>query len=670
MTSIRDRGLRNLFPSIIADNKITEAEVGKLIESAKDGSGLAKTEKKDLQKILKEHGDKFDPAAKAQLEAFIGVAPTPPPTPPGPVDPGTLSNHVSTLTDLSKVADTFKAEVNERGAEFQDPQKAFGLFAEYAGKLKALGAGQDPKTVDAQVEKLLNAGRQSPARGFDAKDTDFDTVSDLAETARGTDINKFDKREMAADHKVWTTTYWPMAGSGDMDQAGSAGSNLWAKEGPLGKLDKLLVARGQADKAKALEFERKPALNWLIGDSANKGEFIPNSNLSERDAEYTTGVDFDGDGKISKGVKVDFLDSRGDFAAVSSRGQLKPKLTEGDKTIDLKRTELKDASGKITGFEFTKPDGTKLTEDQAKEVFYTHAGSDGKIDGSMSVGWWGSCDKVALAGILFKDPQKDSVTVDGVTFTKQDLRGLLTVLADSQAKGTDFIGNRYDDKPDILVLKDGRQIQGKLLDEVDFNSKDMWRWDGDYQVLTDPYKDADKTIRFRGMDGKEEVIKATDIKHVAREDSKDMAPAEFHSTMIKWLGEDKRPAAMDRDSGSHVWNYNFWKADLNSASKLSADDVKDLKGHNGPADPKNTVVEYQMDVMFGDSDYAGKNYRYWLETNDKGEVVNSGWKSENPDFLWRPSAFNDWAGANSRNPYVDPKFVKGIYDKFFDGTDG
>jgi len=217
----------------------------------------------------------------------------------------------------------------------------------------------------------------------------------------------------------------------------------------------------------------------------------------------------------------------------------------------------------------------------------------------------------------------------------------------------------------ITLARAGRRV---LVHET--QSEVGYRFDGDFQGLTDPFKDADKKIKFRGMDGKEEEIKATDIKHVAHEDEKDMAPAEFHSTMIKWLGEDKKPAAMDRDSGDHVWNYNFWKADLNSATKLAADDVKDLKGHNGPADPKNTVVEYQMDVFFGESDYAGKNYRYWLETNDKGEVVNGGWKSENPDFLWRPSAFNDWSGHNARNPYVDPQLVKTIYDKFFDSDGG
>ncbi|MCA2980814.1 MAG: hypothetical protein INH37_21305, partial [Myxococcaceae bacterium] len=159
-----------------------------------------------------------------------------------------------------------------------------------------------------------------------------------------------EKLTIEANRMPWTTTYWPMAGHGD--DVGSASSNLWAKEGPLSKFDSLLKARGLSEGAR--NFELKPALNWLVGKEA--GHYIPNSNLSETDAERTTGVDFNGNGKIDADVKWDFIQSNGQF------------------------------------------------------------GKDGKTDSSMSVGWWGSCDKVARAGILFEEPKKD-VTLNGVTFT-------------------------------------------------------------------------------------------------------------------------------------------------------------------------------------------------------------------------------------------------------------
>ncbi|MBN2358036.1 MAG: hypothetical protein JXR83_01195 [Deltaproteobacteria bacterium] len=671
-------GIRRLKTAILADNKITRPEVDQIIKKAKDWFFVTAGEKEELKQLLAEHGDKFEPEARTKLAKFLKIAlpePTPPtpapapvtptptpapvrPTPaPDPVPPGPIATGASAVTDIGKIAEAFGAEYARREGELGNkPAAAFALFAEYGGRLKALKneqPGMDPKIVDQAIEDLLSAGRKTSAKGYDKVDSDKDTISDLGEAARGSDPNKFDGRVMAADHKVWTTTYWPMAGSGDMDQPGSPTSHLWAKEGPLAKLDKLLTARGMADRAKALEFERKPALSWLIGDHSNKGEFIPRSSISENDAEMTTGVDFDGDGKLTAGVRVDFLDARGDFAPAYSRSAFKPKLQDGDKTIDLTRKEVRAADGSIEKFEFFRPDGTKLTPDEAGKVYYTHGSGDGKVGGTMSVGWWGSCDKVALAGILFKDPQKD-VTLDGVTFTAQDIRGLLTVLADSQAVGHDFVGNRYDEEADHLSLKNGQSFQGKIETNIDFRASGHRRY-GD--MLTLDKIDQDVTIRL--PNGESKTFKADEISSLSREDVGDVSPMDFHQTMVKWLGEDKRPAAMDRDSGSHVWNYNFWKADLKEGTKLEGTSRPTESGYNGPASD-GEIMRYSMDVYFGETGYP-VNYGYWLEYDKEGKIINGGWLSENPDFLWRPGGFNNWAGRNDRNPFVDPALVKEIY---------
>ena len=77
------------------------------------------------------------------------------------------------------------------------------------------------------------------------------------------------------------------------------------------------------------------------------------------------------------------------------------------------------------------------------------------------------------------------------------------------------------------------------------------------------------------------------------------------------------------------------------------------------------LMKYTMDVFFGESSYP-TTYEYWLEYDKKGEVVNGGWMSSNPDFLWRPGGFNNWSGRNDRNPFVDPALVKEIYLKSID----
>ena len=74
--------------------------------------------------------------------------------------------------------------------------------------------------------------------------------------------------------------YWPMAGSGGTDQPGAPGSHLWAKEGPLAKLDSLLTARGHEATAKALEFGE--AGIELVDTLSGKGHYIANKKLTNR----------------------------------------------------------------------------------------------------------------------------------------------------------------------------------------------------------------------------------------------------------------------------------------------------------------------------------------------------------------------------------------------------
>lgn len=396
--------------------------------------------------------------------------------------------------------------------------------------------------------------------------------------------------------KPWTTTYWPMAGTaGNTD--GSASSNLWAKDGALDKFDALLKARGLQTGAR--KFELTPNLNSLVGKEA--GHYVADSMLSEKDAERTTGVDFNGNGTLDANVEHDFINSYGQF------------------------------------------------------------GRDGKMDGTMSVGWWGSCDKVALAGVLFREPKKD-VTIDGVTFTAQDIKGLLTVIADSQAGGVDFIGNRYDARQDYVTLKNGRQIFGNITTDLNFASKGV-RHVEDYAVLSS--LTLPDEVKIKLADGTEQTIPKSEIRNVAREDKRDDAGV-FHQTIIDWLKEG-RPAVMDKDSGDHVWNYNFYKAEdtlYRDGLKPSwATDTLLQRGFNGPAgDGKITWVERRVEL--GGDGGSTETYRYWLEEKN-GKIVNSGWdtSSASPDFLWRPRSEATFTGPNERNPFVDPALVKELYER-------
>ncbi len=395
----------------------------------------------------------------------------------------------------------------------------------------------------------------------------------------------------AATRTPWTTTYWPMAGNGD--ETGSASSNLWAKNGPLDKLDQLSKARGRPGGARA--FELRPALNWLVGRP--QGHYIPKSMLSEADAERSTGVDFNGNGTIDPDVKWDFIDSR------------------------------------------------------------DHFGKDGKTDGSMSVGWWGSCDKVSRAGILFEEPKHD-VTVDGVTFTPQDIKGLLTVIADSQGGGSDFVGDRYDAQPDVIALEDGTQLRGTILSA--FDQGPGARRQDDWRITRERLPDA---LTVRLMDGTEKTFARAELDFVAREDRRD-DPVVMHETIASWLSSG-RAAVMDKDSGDHVWNYNFYKAEdavyADGARPAWASDAMLSEGHRGPfGGGALTWVERTVTLGGGGGTVS---YKYWLEEQN-GKLVNGGWApdSASPDFLWRPQTEATFEGHNERNPHVDPKLVKELYE--------
>jgi hypothetical protein len=457
-------------------------------------------------------------------------------------------------------------------------------------------AAQDGGGIDAAEKAELQAIFQANASKFTAAGKrEFERLlgtGAITPPPPPPPASQPEKVTIEANRKPWTTTYWPMAGSGD--DVGSPSSNLWAKEGPLAKFDALLKARGMPEGAR--NFELKPALNWLINKES--GYYIPSSVLSEKDAERTTGVDFNGNGKIDPNVEWDFLDGRGQF------------------------------------------------------------GKDGKKDGTMSVGWWGSCDKVALAGILFEEPKKD-VTLNGVTFTVQDIKGLLTVLADSQAGGTDFVGNRYDANPDVVALKNGQQVKGTILTEgIDFETG--VRREQDWAINSSNLPDE---VKVRLMDGTEKTFKKSELSYVAREDRRD-DPVLMHETIAAWL-KSGRPAVMDRDSSEHVWNYNFYKAEdtlyKNGLKPTWASDDMLKKGYHGPAGDGN-IIWVERQVFLGGGG-GSETYRYWLEEKN-GKFVNGGWApgSPNPDFLWRPRTEPAFTGRNERNPFVDPKLVKEIYE--------
>jgi hypothetical protein len=406
--------------------------------------------------------------------------------------------------------------------------------------------------------------------------------------------------ELQADKKVWKTTYWPYCASGSREPGGTEGNpevHLWAEGGCLDKVDQLLRKGGRVAGARAHELV--PALNFLKNDGSPSGYYVPVSVIREADAERTTGVDFSGDGRIHDNVKVDFLDDRGMF------------------------------------------------------------GHNGRTDGRLNVGWWGSCDKVALAGLLFSNPKRE-VTRNGITFTPQDIRGLLTVIADSQALRHEYVGTRFSGALDRVVLKDGSVHEGRAsnISTEDCLRGGFERRDGN-RIIIRRFWSGRSHIRFKSGEITH-LFPVEDVASMEREDVAEPSALDFHRTLKRWLGE-RRPFAMNQNREEEVWNVNVDKAVITKTRGTCPWGVMSHNvGFNGVRGD-GEVCFYEAS-LYGDGKFV-QSYRYWIEKRD-GEDVNSGWTAANPGFLWRPVASSaSLEGKNERNPFVDPAMVMELYEE-------
>ena len=341
----------------------------------------------------------------------------------------------------------------------------------------------------------------------------------------------------------------------------------------------------------------QPALNWLVGKAP--GYYVPTSTVLESDFERTSGVALTGDGTLRPNRSFDFVDERGIF------------------------------------------------------------GRDGKTTGRLQVGWWGSCDKVATAGMLFQAPKK-TVTLDEISFSAHEIQGLLAIIAESQARGSEYVGYRFKGIPNKVHLTNGQTIEGELQNyKISDLRNDQRKFSRTGNILE--RQGCDRDIDIKLPSGEIRTIGANKISRIEMESKEEPSAIEFHETILKWLGE-KRPFAMDISPGTSVWNYCYDQADI-QVSPRNETLAKNAIAQNQTGDNGPIGTGKQWEVVTRLEGANPKVYTYWFEVKNN-EVVNSGWISESPAFLWRPKASEaKFKGHNKRNPFVLPELVKEIYSK-------
>lgn len=475
---------------------------------------------------------------------------------------------------------------NEPHAKLSQEREA--LYREYA---RTERYGLD---VDHDRDKL-NLVREILYGTSDARaDSDGDGSHDGYEVERGLDPAS-PQLQGAAEAKGWAHDYIPYSNNPMIEENTMLFYDLWVKQ------------RTGVD----------PQLRYEEGASGlYGGDYFLASLLDERNAELTAAHDFDGNGVLEPGITWDFL---------------KPTAHE--------------------------------------PVF----GTDGRTDTQLDVGWFGHCDPVAAAGILFREPKaavelpldrpmtihrvssshgqfkaewirpgpthtefkllsgqvvrlpNASITstsaerIEKLGFEPRMLKELAAELVRRGSKeGTDWVGHRLQGEDATITLWSGETVRGQLTTELRGNARTVEEQDGRLRAtkLTSPLG-----VRvWNASAGRHEArsIEPHQIRSVDAENRRDVPPIEFHETMLRWVGSDRKAAVMDKDSGPHVWNYSFDGYELRAERRADA-----------PA-----TVDYTMWVAF--SGGGGISYSYSI-SYEGGEPVRGEWAhgSPNPDFFWR-----------------------------------
>ncbi|MEK7358038.1 MAG: hypothetical protein AAB250_16435, partial [Bdellovibrionota bacterium] len=111
----------------------------------------------------------------------------------------------------------------------------------------------------------------------------------------------------------------------------------------------------------------------------------------------------------------------------------------------------------------------------------------------------------------------------------------------------------------------------------------------------------------------------------------DIYPGDFHNVLLYYIGQLRKPIAMDRYRNASVDNHVASGFDMKVVREGDHFDVTvDLKMHKYDASP---------DKPPGPAPLYTKEFKYRLWLGGKGEVIKAQWLVENnPDFIWVPLA--------------------------------
>ena len=588
----------------------------------------------------------------------------------GSVPQGSIDgNFAKALTDgrvtMDKAGQLFAMEMGRRpeisGSQLSEGERAKNalyLFQDYAKVINENASGAE--AVEAR-QGLLKAYFDSPlAKTYGAKDPDGDMLGTAWELAWGTDPERT-QGDFDIDKKKKWSAYMSMNG----------GFVSTAK-----KIDEVLAAEGKPAKAEA--FEKKSPLNWIIREET--GNTKPSSSFKESSAIQSTGVDFAsklpvdlqsvGDRKLDSSfdMKVDFYAWNNFVTLDSASGdRLVPKHDESGEELKVEAKLIDDNTWAPV---FKNTAGEEVP---AKDITNVIVGADGKVKGdgkstgSYSASWWGFCDRNAMQGLVtlkygFPQPGRDVTIKSGdneFTFTKKEVRDMVGRRLTEIFPRHTQAGNRYDDNPDELHLKDGTIVQGKVSTEIDFYHADTHRAGDSMVVIGDRSNAPSGTLGLKLEDGSKEfaVDEVASIRRASQ--SGVLAGGATKDTIVLKDGTEA--------TGSLLSNVNFSGAKTLADGTLeltNSDDAKitgDLLVKTTRGDEKRVPVSELAYVVREDENEILAEEAMTYIIRNKGVFAADSWTGSSVANGTRTiEEINRWDQTSEDKPSWIPEDVKGL----------
>lgn len=262
------------------------------------------------------------------------------------------------------------------------------------------------------------------------------------------------------------------------------------------------------------------------------------------------------------------------------------------------------------------------------------------------------------------------------TLTTTDVDALVSHIGDGAVVSKGGEGARYYAHPDILVMKDGRQVQAHIKSVTtaggktesigsrtgfDYHESDrsplrapgmVTRILGDgsgrqyaFSILETKKLNehrADDVAKFTVIhpDGREEEIDAAQVEMFAFENRHDFRPDQLwnlHKTVTK-----DGSTVIEQDPGTHVWNYTINSVDT---TPLKFESLSSAEKERAARPGMMTGTVGEEGKYYFETHVNSNTYRYWARFDPQGNLQDYGYLTDSvPDFVWT---------QHVKDPYTD-----------------